>query len=384
MVVVVLAGIQWFRPLPNPRFEAAASGSLRLPGSAPSFPWPTMGSAALAIPGPGVIAAHGTDTPLPISGLVKVMTAYQVLKDHPLPIGATGPTIPVTSAVLAEYHNEVATNQAVVPIAAGESLTEEQALEGILVASGNDVAAMLADWDAGSVQAFVTKMNTTATTLGMDATHFVDPSGADLGSVSTPADLIRLAEAAMAIPVFRAIVALPQATLPLAGVVYNLDFALGRGGFVGIKTGADPVSGGSFLFEAQKTLDGTKVRILGAVLDQRTASPTAAAVYDAYALVQAALGDIAKLPVDHAIGRVVAPWGESVPLRASPTPELIGMPGGAVRVEVHVGKLSKTIPAKTAVGELTAVGPEGQVRVTLQTSRALGGPSVLWRLTRFP
>jgi len=37
-------------------------------------------------------------------------------------------------------------------------------------------------------------------------------------------------------PVFAAIVAQPQASLPVAGVVHNLDTLLGQGGVVGIKT----------------------------------------------------------------------------------------------------------------------------------------------------
>ena len=52
----------------------------------------------------------------------------------------------------------------------------------------------------------------------------------------------------MAIPTFRQIVAMPQVTLPLAGLVYNLDFDLGRDGIVGIKTGSDAAAGGCFLF----------------------------------------------------------------------------------------------------------------------------------------
>ena len=59
------------------------------------------------------------------------------------------------------------TTQASVEIQAGEVLTERQALDGMLVHSANDLAYTLACWDAGSVPAFVAKMNATAASLGM-------------------------------------------------------------------------------------------------------------------------------------------------------------------------------------------------------------------------
>ncbi len=130
------------------------------------------------------------------------MTAYVVLQDHPIAPGAAGAAIPVTAATITAAQIEAATQQAVVPVAAGETLTELQALEGLLVAQGNDIATLLADWDASSTTAFVAKMNIAAHILGLDSTTFTDPSGLDPGSVSTPADLIRLGEAAMAIPAF--------------------------------------------------------------------------------------------------------------------------------------------------------------------------------------
>ena len=70
-------------------------------------------------------------------------------------------------------------------MAAGESLTELQALEGLLIPSGNNLAVLLADWDAGSTDAFVAKMNSAAQTLGLTSSHFVDVSGLDPGSEST-------------------------------------------------------------------------------------------------------------------------------------------------------------------------------------------------------
>ena len=64
----------------------------------------------------------------------------------------------------------------------GEKLNERQLLDGLLVHSANNLADVLAQWDAGSIPAFVAKMNATATSLGMTHTHYADASGLDPGT----------------------------------------------------------------------------------------------------------------------------------------------------------------------------------------------------------
>ena len=115
-----------------------------------------------------------------IAALAGVLTAYVVLKDHPISTGGdSGPTISVTSQTLSAYQAGTAAGQPEVTVAAGETVTELNALEGLLIDSGNDMATLLADWDAGSTSAFVTKMDLTALSLGLNHTHITDPSGAD-------------------------------------------------------------------------------------------------------------------------------------------------------------------------------------------------------------
>jgi len=385
VLIGALLGLQWFRPVPSPVFRSTVSMSVRRPGSLPSLPWPTTGSAALSVEGAGSLGHVGSTRPAPIAGLAKVMTAYVVLQDHPLAPGATGAAIPVTAATITAAQAEAATQQAVVPVVVGETLTELQALEGLLVAQGNDIATLLADWDASSTTAFVAKMNTAAHALGLDSTTFTDPSGLDPRSVSTPADLIRLGEAAMAIPTFRQIVAAAQVTLPLAGLVYNLDFDLGRDGIVGITTGSDAAAGGCFLFAAQKNVGGMSTTLFGAVLGQQAISPNDAAVDHADALVRAAFAAISTFrpfPPGQLVGRIVAPWGTSVPVTASKSSGLVSWPGLRVHVQVQVGALPSTIANGARIGVLR-VAPGGQnIEVVLRASRRLPGPSVVWRLTR--
>jgi len=385
MLVAAFVGVQWFRPAPFPVFRSAVPMSVRLPGVPPSLPWPTTGAAALSVEGVASLGHAGSTQPAPIAGLAEVMTGYVVLQDHPLAPGAAGPDIPVTAATIAAYQTDVAAHQAVVPVAAGETLTEFEALEGLLVVGGGDIATLLADWDAGSTVAFVAKMNTAARSLGLNSTNFNDPSGLDPGSVSTPADMIRLGEAAIAVATFRQVVAMPQVTLPLAGLVYNLDFDLGHDGIVGIKTGSDAAAGGCFLFEAQRIVGGRSVTVVGAVLGQQTISPTAAAVNDADVLVTAAfagIGTFSPVQPGQLLGRIVAPWGPSIPVIAPKSPSFVGWPGLMVRIQVHVGALPSAISSAVRIGVLKVDLGDQNIDVVLRAPRRLPGPSAIWRLTR--
>ncbi len=73
------------------------------------------------------------------------------------------------------------------PVQPGEELTERQLLNGLLVHSANNFADVLAQWDAGTMPAFVAKMNAAAAALGMAHTHYADASGLDPGRRAPPA-----------------------------------------------------------------------------------------------------------------------------------------------------------------------------------------------------
>jgi D-alanyl-D-alanine carboxypeptidase (penicillin-binding protein 5/6) len=178
----------------------------------------------------------------------------------------------------------------VVSIATGEQLTEFQALQALLLPSANNIAAVLARWDTGSVDGFVARMNATARSLGMIHTRYTDPSGYDDSTVSTAADQVRLVERAMRLPVFVSIVATSSATLPVAGTVHNTNTLLGRDGFVGVKTGSTAAAGGCFAFRAIRRIGGKPTAITGVVLGQRGANLLAAGLVAADAIVDRIAG----------------------------------------------------------------------------------------------
>jgi D-alanyl-D-alanine carboxypeptidase (penicillin-binding protein 5/6) len=231
--------------------------------------WPSEGEAAVAVEGFGTLGASGRETPMPIASVAKVMTAYLVLRDHPLESGEEGFEIEIDTADVEDLQRRIALNQSVVEVEAGEVLSERQALEALLLPSANNVAALLAVHEAGSVEAFVGEMNEAAAELGMGKTHYTDPSGFEDTTISTAADQLKLGRTAMADSTFAQIVAMPSTVLPVARVVANVNQLVGHDGFVGIKTGSDEAAGGCLLFAKRIHVGGRTLTVLGAVLGQR-------------------------------------------------------------------------------------------------------------------
>src|SRR5579862_3798901 len=170
LVVLCIAGLlvwNYLRPYP------AAVAALQLPveetvaGTPPDLPWPGTGAAAVGVSGLGEIATSGNEQTLPAASVTKVMTALVLLGDKPLAAGESGPTISITEVDVQAYESDRAQDQSVVRVAVGEKISEYAALEGLLIPSGNNMAETLARWDAGSVAAFVAKMNARAKELGL-------------------------------------------------------------------------------------------------------------------------------------------------------------------------------------------------------------------------
>jgi D-alanyl-D-alanine carboxypeptidase (penicillin-binding protein 5/6) len=262
----------------------------QLGNGVPSTVWPAFGQAAFVETGWSQIQAGPHQHAAAIASVAKVMTAYLVLRDHPLQLGQAGPAITLTEADVADTDRRRGQKESIVPIAAGEQLTERQALQALLLPSANNIAAVLARWDAGSATRFVARMNATARSLGMTHTRYTDPSGYDDATVSTAADQVCIVDRAMRLPVFASIVATPSATLPVAGTVHNTNTLLGYNGFVGVKTGSDDAAGGCFAFRAIRWIDGKRTTITGVVLDQPGHDQIAAGLGSAAAMVDRIAG----------------------------------------------------------------------------------------------
>ncbi|MFJ3995450.1 D-alanyl-D-alanine carboxypeptidase family protein [Streptomyces parvus] len=268
--------------------EAPLARSLHLP-------WPREGQASVAVEGIGSLGTRGEQKPVPIASVTKVMTAYVILKDHPMRADAPGATVVADQRAADESYSSVETTA---PVLAGREYTQRRLLELMMVPSGNNVARLLARWDAGDEKAFVAKMNRTAAGLGMRATTYTGVSGMETSTRSTATDQLALARAAMKDPAFRKIVATASVTAPGAGVTFrNTNKLLGHDGVIGLKTGSSTPAGGNLVWAMRQKVAGADRLVLGVVLHQRAGTTPAegsAAAHEASRALIAALR--AELP----------------------------------------------------------------------------------------
>jgi len=90
---------------------------------------------------------------------------------------------------------------------AGEKISIEDLLYGLMLVSGNDAATALAEIIGGSQENFVAMMNERAAQIGCSNTHFANPSGLfDENHYTTVRDMASIAYEAMKNPTFRQIV----------------------------------------------------------------------------------------------------------------------------------------------------------------------------------
>lgn len=393
LLAVVFVVVQLLRPVPGVRVNAVTVAA-RMPGAPATPSWPSGGESAIGVEGSGVLATHGAQSETPIASLAKIMMAYVVLQDHPLSISESGPEIVVSPEDVAVYLKDAFSGDSVVAVKAGEQMSELEALEGLLVPSGDNIATLLADWDAGSVPAFVARMNATAKRLGLAHTHYADVSGVSPETVSTARDQLRLTMAAMKNPVFQGIVAMPQVTLPVAGVAFNVNSQLGTDGIVGVKTGYTPAAGACFSFAATFSLRGSTETIVGVDLAQFATPAHPSPLMNVFATSETLLTSSEHLLERSTVlksgtllGHLDAPWSRPIALEASRSVALTGFPGQHVLARIFVPRrINYPIPKGHPVG-VAAMGLRGHRtsqdhRDRLVTSRSLGPASLVWRLTR--
>ncbi|MFX4303540.1 D-alanyl-D-alanine carboxypeptidase family protein [Alicyclobacillus tolerans] len=384
LLVIALPVVQLLRPIPSITATPILASDAQVPGQA-SIRWPQQGEAALEVLGIGEMGHFGSNTPLPIASVTKLMTAYLTLKKYPLGVGESGPELTMTPKDVQVYQEDVAQGESVMKVVAGEKLSERQLLEGLLLPSGNNVAYILAHWVAGSQSAFVQQMNAEAKKLGMTHTHYVDASGFNPGSASDAQDLLKLFNKVIQIRAFRDISGMAQATVPVAGTIYNVDYNLGQGGIFAGKTGSTPQAGGCFVFASKKMVDGKKATILGVVLGQEGLQPLMNALNEGVSLSEQAqkmIRVVQVLPAQTPVAQLSVPW-MSNPITVTTTSpiSMVGWPGMTVHRVVHLDSMkAHSIAAGQTIGTVTVIAGNQKISETLTAPTSIPAPSYSWRL----
>lgn len=383
LAIVVVGIVQITRPVPPVAMKTNVK-QVSVPGKL--SPWfPSQGQAAIGEESLGIIQETKSENPVPIASLTKMMTAYLLLKAKPLKIGENGPTTTITQHDVDVYNKDNANGDSVLKVQAGEKLTERQLLEGLLLPSGDNIATLIAEQVSGSVPKFIAKMNATAKSLGMTHTHYTDASGVSPATVSTAHDQVVIAQQDMKNPVFRKIVAMPQATFPVSGVQYNVDYMLGKDGITGIKTGSTTQAGGCFVSSMPITVKGKQHILIGAVLGQKTYRSLRSAFDNNVKMLDSVKSKFENYTIhnpNQGYAELTTAWKQNTTLKMAKPLTVFGYPGMPVKFgyDFH----SKQMPLKAGSTPVKMTVQTGDVKQTvpLKTSAGIQKPNLVWKLHR--
>ena len=199
-----------------------------------------------------VLYAQNADTRYPMASTTKIMTALLALEN-------SAPDEIVTASERA-----AGTGGTSIYLSAGETLSMEEMLKGLMLRSGNDAAVAIAEHIGGSVENFAAMMNARAEELGADA-RFVTPNGLDAeGHGASARAMALIAREALRRDDFRALVGTQRAVIPWRDNQYNRVLTNKNRplnddeGGTGVKSGLTQKAGRCLVFAAER--DGLELR----------------------------------------------------------------------------------------------------------------------------
>ncbi|GAA1701155.1 hypothetical protein GCM10009808_18710 [Microbacterium sediminicola] len=385
--VAIYAGVTLFWPLTSVMPTTASVEVAPLTAAAAAPAWPSDGSAAVAVTGFESTGENGTVSSTgeasPIASITKLVTALMVLDRLPLAVGESGPDYWFTSSDSYAYYNALARGESALPVPVGQSLSEYQMLEAVLVGSANNYAQRMADqfWPTDAV--FASAARSWLATHGISGVTVVEPTGIDENNTATPTGVIALAEKAMENPVIAQIVAQPAVDLPGVGVVTSTNDLIADPGVVGVKTGTLAVSGreiNDLVVARDFTVGDTVIRGYATVLGEPSDERRAEAGRALLAQLETELATPYIVPAGTLVGTVETAWDETSPIRTTADASVI-LWNGASSTSTTSLDLDAGTDADAPAGTFTLSGPLDTMTVDAVVTTTIEGPSPWWRLT---
>lgn len=190
-----------------------------------------------------VLYEQGMHTPRPIASITKLMTALVAVEY----------TSDLSQEITVAQTWLEGVEGSSLYLKAGDKLTLETLLYGLLLQSGNDAAQVIACWVAGDLEKFAQRMNEKAQALGMTDTHFTNPSGLNEEEhYSSAYDMALLACACLKNPVVAEICATRNISLEGRTFVNHNKLLWLEEDCVGMKTGYTEASGRTLVSAATR------------------------------------------------------------------------------------------------------------------------------------
>lgn len=311
-----------------------------------------------------VKAIYGGNNVAPIASMAKLITSSVALEKN----SNLDQVIIFDDNDVAFYQKAISVNGSRLKVVAGEQMTLRQMHEALLMVSANNIADSFVYHLFGTQENYKIAAEAWLKENGLEDTKIgLDASGLDPGTVSTPADMIKIGQIVLRNPVISQIVSMEKATFPLEGEVENTNELL-KEGYFGIKTGNTNEAGSCLLF-ATKYENET---IIGVLMGQQlkkvfdTAREIVVQTQNNFALT--------TIPAGTVVGKYDFPWGgEGV---ITTTEEISAVTWGDAEVEIKVNPYRQQ-SFVTNVGTLSLSDKTTNLEVKTTTSNA----DIFWRLT---
>ena len=286
------------------------------------------GNNAIAIDGT-IVNSNDYDSEVskikPTASTAKMILALAIMQKKPFKIGETGEIITIDQEMYNTYVYYLTHNGSNTKVQVGETLSEYDALMGVLLSSSNNLADNLAIWAFGSIDEYreyatnmLSEWGITNTTIGIDACGF-DPS-----TTSTAEDLAIIGTKLMEEPVLSKIVATKEYDLPVTGMIKNTNKLLGQNNISGIKTGYIGDASGYCLVTGYKEGDSN---ITTALLGAPTREKSFADSLRLIAKMQELIKDTTVVEAGDLVGHYYSWWTGQINIFADEKLNLVGWDG---------------------------------------------------------
>ncbi|MES2172247.1 MAG: D-alanyl-D-alanine carboxypeptidase [Actinomycetota bacterium] len=391
IALVVVLGVAGYVTATQLGTAPAATAAVTAPGipkpAAYAYAAPSKGESQLDVAGSAYAGANGTlgtsggTAAVPIASISKLITALVILDKRPLASTSDeGPTLTFSKVDSDLYDKYYVQGASVEPMKTNSSMSEQDALKTMLVASACNYADAVSTWAYGSQGAFLSATKAWLTAHSLSGTTMVEPTGLDDRNTSTPADLVAIGKLALANPVIAAIVALPHAQVANIGLLENTNELLGTDGVNGIKTGTLD-AGSDLLFSSSLKIDGsTTLSVIGVILEGSTRETVDADAKQMLASVTVAYRSVRVVTSGASFGKITTSWGQSASVVAQQSASLTAWSNAAVKSSVALRRFDSAVDGDV-VGTATYTIGAKKVSVPLILKGSITPPDWFWKLT---
>lgn len=352
-----------------------------LPGAAAQLAFPGYGGSAIGAVGfDGVLAHAGTDAPLPMASITKIVTMLVILQAKPLTVGEEGPSVTMTATDVGYYNHYRSLNGSVTTVKEGLVFTQHELMELALVHSANNYAASLAVWAFGSMDAYLAAAQSWVASQKLSSMTITDPTGIEPTDAASTTDLLTLGKIALADPVIAQIVAIKSVTIHDVGTITSTNTLLGSQGINGIKTGTLNDAGSNLLFAANHTVGGNTVTIIGVVLGGSTHAAVDTDIKALMTGVLAGFHEVSLVTKGDVYANYRTGWGQMTTAIAEKSASVVTWSDAAVTTSSTVRPVTTGAKGEE-VGTATFTVGGHTIQVRLGLASTLSDPGPGWRLS---